>query len=204
MEYQYFNNQKFCKYPGNVYWQNTSTTERMHRYVWEFYNGKIPVGYEVHHIDHNVDNNDISNLKLLTRAEHQRIHSEERTPEQLKAKQKIMDHAREYANKWHGSAQGHEWHKAQYESTKDRLFQIKTFTCQVCGEKFQSKKYEAKFCCPAPRAKYRRLMGLDCIVKTCPFCGKEFKTNRFKPSQTCSRNCGNALRKNKKNNSISE
>lgn len=204
MKYQYFNGQKFGKYPGNTYWQHTSTTERMHRYVWEFYNGQIPKGYDVHHKDHNVDNNDISNLELLSRAEHAKRHAEERSPEELESKRRNMDHARIYASQWHGSAQGHEWHKAQYEAMKDKLYQIKSFTCLVCGKEFQSKKYEAKFCCPAHRAKYRRLLGLDCITKICPICGKEFKTNRFKPSLTCGRKCGNAIRKNKKDNALPE
>lgn len=31
-------------------------------------------GYEVHHIDENPDNNDLSNLKLVTKKEHHDIH----------------------------------------------------------------------------------------------------------------------------------
>ena len=89
MQYQYFNNQKFAKYKGCKYWQNTRTTERMHRYVWEFYNGAIPSGFDVHHIDHNVDNNNISNLELLSKKEHQHKHSQERTPEEKEKKKNL-------------------------------------------------------------------------------------------------------------------
>jgi hypothetical protein len=46
-----------------------------HHFVWESVNGAIPEGYEIHHIDGDKHNNDIENLKLLTRAEHQKIHS---------------------------------------------------------------------------------------------------------------------------------
>jgi hypothetical protein len=35
----------------------------LHRYVWIKYNGEIPKGYSVHHIDENKENNDIMNLK---------------------------------------------------------------------------------------------------------------------------------------------
>lgn len=46
-----------------------------HHIVWETANGPIPVGYELHHIDCNKHNNDLENLMLVTRSEHQRIHS---------------------------------------------------------------------------------------------------------------------------------
>lgn len=44
-----------------------------HRYVlWAA--GQDPRGFEVHHIDHNPRNNDLSNLQLLSPGEHQRVH----------------------------------------------------------------------------------------------------------------------------------
>lgn len=36
-----------------------------HRIVWEMHNGKIPNGYEIDHIDHNRDNNNIKNLRCV-------------------------------------------------------------------------------------------------------------------------------------------
>ena len=38
-----------------------------HVLVWEAFNGAIPEGYEVDHIDDNKQNNQLSNLQLLTR-----------------------------------------------------------------------------------------------------------------------------------------
>lgn len=46
----------------------------IHRLVWEKYNGEIPDGYQIHHIDGNKLNNDISNLQLLSAEEHTRLH----------------------------------------------------------------------------------------------------------------------------------
>lgn len=46
-----------------------------HNIVWEEHNGEIPDGMQVHHIDHNKLNNDISNLKLVDSLTHKRIHS---------------------------------------------------------------------------------------------------------------------------------
>jgi len=45
-----------------------------HRYVWELYNCKIPKGHVIHHMDQNPINNHISNLKLMNRAEHCKLH----------------------------------------------------------------------------------------------------------------------------------
>jgi hypothetical protein len=57
-----------------------STTHRknhlsLHRYVWEKHNGKIPKGYDIHHLDGDKTNNDISNLECLPKPEHTRKYS---------------------------------------------------------------------------------------------------------------------------------
>ena len=38
----------------------------VHRLVWEAFNGKIPEGYEINHVDENVNNNRLDNLNLMT------------------------------------------------------------------------------------------------------------------------------------------
>lgn len=47
---------------------------REHRFVWEEDNGPVPVGHHIHHKDENKSNNSLSNLELLTHAEHNRRH----------------------------------------------------------------------------------------------------------------------------------
>lgn len=49
-------------------------TVSLHRLVWEQANGPIPDGYIVHHIDEDKMNNVLSNLQLVTHAEHSKIH----------------------------------------------------------------------------------------------------------------------------------
>lgn len=47
-----------------------------HVLVWEQANGRpVPAGHDIHHRDHDKLNNDISNLQLVTKLEHKRIHS---------------------------------------------------------------------------------------------------------------------------------
>lgn len=48
-----------------------------HRMIWEAFNGPIPEGYEVHHIDGRRTNNALSNLILLSKLEHYFLHLEE-------------------------------------------------------------------------------------------------------------------------------
>ena len=44
-----------------------------HRIVWETFNGEIPEGLEIDHMDNNRKNNALSNLQLVTRAENNRL-----------------------------------------------------------------------------------------------------------------------------------
>lgn len=44
-----------------------------HRLVWEAANGRIPDGYDVHHIDGDTYNNDVDNLECLTHDDHARL-----------------------------------------------------------------------------------------------------------------------------------
>ena len=55
-------------------------SKTLHRLIWEKHNGGIPKGYQVHHIDGNKLNNDISNLQLLSAEEHTTFHMEKDNP----------------------------------------------------------------------------------------------------------------------------
>ena len=41
----------------------------VHRLVWEAFNGPIPDGFEIDHVDENKANNSLNNLRLVTRTE---------------------------------------------------------------------------------------------------------------------------------------
>jgi hypothetical protein len=48
------------------YGRDKSKQYLCHRLVWECFNGVIPAGKYIHHIDHNKINNSIDNLQLVT------------------------------------------------------------------------------------------------------------------------------------------
>jgi predicted DNA-binding protein YlxM (UPF0122 family) len=63
------------------YYRNTNRSSGeylLHRYKYEREVGSIPLGYDIHHIDHDKQNNDISNLMLIEKSEHTKLHARER------------------------------------------------------------------------------------------------------------------------------
>lgn len=60
-------------YP-NIYTGRKGTT-KVHVLVWEEANGKKPEGYDIHHKDEDKNNFDLSNLELLSKVDHKRVHA---------------------------------------------------------------------------------------------------------------------------------
>lgn len=48
---------------------------KLHQVVYAWFNGEVPYGKEIHHIDHNYLNNSITNLEALTHEEHRAKHA---------------------------------------------------------------------------------------------------------------------------------
>ena len=201
---QIFNGVKFTRDDETGYYLNSTIRKRMHVYVWEFYNGKVPKGFEVHHKDFDRSNNDISNLQLMTATEHKRYHGENQSAELLQfRRENLATKARPKANEWHGSEEGREWHKAHYAEMGDKLHERVTKTCKQCGKEFQGLSYNL-FCSNACKSAYRRKTGVDNVERICKVCGKTFTTNRYTKVQTCSYHCRAVLisenRRSKENN----
>ena len=171
---------------------------RLHRYVWEKFNGTIPKGYHVHHVDHDKNNNDIENLRLLTKSEHQRLHGKE-MPEGVKALhiKALEEKARPKACEWHGSERGRKWHveHGKEVAKKLRTVQIKKI-CGFCGKDFEDNGFnKALFCSNKCKSAWRRKNGFDNIEKICPACGKTFASNKYNKQQYCSKACGGQMRR---------
>ena len=63
----------WCKTKAG-YYRNSKAGGLLHRVIYQTHVGKIPTGADVHHRDEDPSNNSISNLVLLSRAEHTKAH----------------------------------------------------------------------------------------------------------------------------------
>lgn len=118
----------------------------LHRDIWEFHNGPIPEGYQVHHKDGDHLNNDIRNLECITRARHEELHSAERSAlGRSDAQVRHLASIREKAADWHKSEEGRRWHaehgKASWEGRTPTAL-----VCRECGAGFESFRPDASFC----------------------------------------------------------
>lgn len=52
--------------------------KKMHILVYETFVGSIPEGYDVHHINHNKQDNRVENLELILHSKHSEMHFEEK------------------------------------------------------------------------------------------------------------------------------
>lgn len=130
--------------------------KRLHRAVWEAFNGKIPEGYHVHHLDENRSNNQIENLVLLPGIEHVRNHANE--PQRKPAERRAIRKAILAAPEWHHSGQGKAWH-SQHALHYWADAPENEYRCSMCGNVFSSRAVRRggnHFCCANCRAKYGR------------------------------------------------
>jgi hypothetical protein len=138
IEEQEFNGKIYRRYTGRKYF--TSHKFSIHRDVWKFYNGDIPDGMEIHHIDFDESNNDISNLECLTPKEHQERHRHQ------KDYTKWQSAGVEASKEWHRSDEGRKFHseigKKSWEN-KPKYIKI----CEVCQKEYETFfPKRSKFC----------------------------------------------------------
>jgi hypothetical protein len=185
---------KWTKMKGRGYYQCTKAIKprNLHQYIWQKHNGEQPAGYDVHHIDHNKDNNDISNLELISRKDHAKHHGQHWTEERKAKQRQHLEAIKDKAAAWHKSPEGREWHsKNALGRKKPRHKGI----CSVCGNEYEyAKSSQAnKYCSNKCAAKARRDSGIDNIDKQCVICGKWYNANKYSRVKTCSPSCGSKL-----------
>lgn len=201
MVVEYYDNHDLAIYNGYSFRRDKKTgyylsskpigkhRKRLHVYVFECENGKITKGYEVHHKDHDKDNNEPDNLILLIKKEHLLLHSDELTAQQKEKRRKnIIERAMPKAKEWHGSKEGKDWHSKHAKEIYENL-PLSKYTCTFCGADFETKNVYAdsqnRFCSNKCKSAYRRKMGFDNIEMECAYCGARFITNKYSGSKYC-------------------
>jgi len=160
-----FNGRRYNRYPESSnpahrrYFARAG--HRLHRDVWEFYNGPIPRGMHIHHIDGDTTNNEIANLECVPETDHRRHHgASERTDKQ----RQHLESIRPKAAQWHRSEEGRIWHREHAKASlaktwgKPRAFPSLAFQCFWCGSKAQAKSKLKRFCgtaCQSAESKFR-------------------------------------------------
>jgi len=183
---------KFYK-DNKGYWLSSRSSERklkrLHIYVWEKYNGEVPKGYHVHHVDHDTNNNYIENLKLMERFEHLSYHANLQSKDVLR--ELLRTHALPKAIEWHKSKAGREWHKKHYQQNKDKFHKKVTIACLSCGIVLEVGQGGGgnKFCSNNCKSMYRRDKGLDDVTKECVICSSEYTANKYSKTSYCSSAC---------------
>ena len=74
LEFVEFNGSKYTIRNTGYYARTDGGRTLLHRDMWEFYNGAIPDGWDVHHKDENKLNNAPENFECLLKADHARLH----------------------------------------------------------------------------------------------------------------------------------
>lgn len=140
----YYRGLKFTKDDKTGYYLNSTHRLRLHRYVYQCEVREIPKGYEIHHIDMNKDNNDVSNLQLLSRSEHRKVHASLLSDEKREwYRNNLNTVARPKACEWHKSEEGRKWHS---EHAKNQVRPLYQRTCIICGETYYTKATVSKYC----------------------------------------------------------
>lgn len=183
---------RFTLSKGKNYHYNSKIRKHLHQYIWETENGKTPEGYEIHHIDLNPLNNDLSNLQIMTIKDHKALHSVVSWNEERRqwARENLRKNALPKAIEWQSSEKGREWHKKHYQNIKDKFHQRIDIICEHCGkEKNVGATKENRFCSNACKSAWRRKAGVDNIVRVCVCCGGNFEVNKYSKTESCSKSC---------------
>ena len=176
-----FDGLKFRKTNNNKY----KTDDMLHRYIYRYYNGEIPPGFEIHHIDNNPENNDISNLACLTKAEHTKVHFETNTGRFARREMTCEMCGQKFIARYHGN---NRFCSEKCKQMARRIECREIRICAYCGKPFEIENYEkVTHCSVACERKDRHKNAYE--EKICPVCGKKFTVKKKFHQKYCSTKC---------------
>jgi len=151
---QWLEGESYKLYKGEKYFSRGR--RRLHTDVWVKYNGEIPKGYHVHHVDGNQHNNDISNLNLVQRSLHLRYEGKKRAKENIEWFKRFHSAGIDKAKEWHASEEGRKWHSEHGKKAYAKRKAIQK-TCKECGKIYETKHTGvSKYCHNNCKAKANR------------------------------------------------
>lgn len=78
LDYVVFNGCRYTRRSNGYYAKTHSGRSFLHRDVWVAFNGPIPDGWDVHHIDEDRSNNSHDNLTVMPKPDHTCLHHSKR------------------------------------------------------------------------------------------------------------------------------
>lgn len=108
-------------------WLDGKTT-LVHRLMWEsFYGVDIPEDCEIHHLDGNRKNNDISNLVCIEKWRHHAMHIAERFGTELSDHKQTKEEKRLYNKRYAIANRGtvNSYHREWYRKNRKRISEIR-------------------------------------------------------------------------------
>lgn len=158
--------------------------KRLHRVIWTYYFGKIPCGYVVHHDDWNKDNNNVENLRLVTKEEHSTIHRKG-----FNVNKRVDGICANCGNPFNAYENGRNKFCSKkcasaFAARQNKIPRI----CLWCGKEFLTSRYgDAKCCSKSCAQSYRGREQHE--MCTCPVCGKTFDKVKNSKKRFCSKQC---------------
>lgn len=173
--------------------------ERLHVYVWRYFNGPVPDGYHVHHKDEDKDNNDIENLTCIRGKTHMKYHLLKYTANhQEEMVENLVKNVRPRAAEWHRSEAGRQWHREHCKHLWDK--EPTERICEFCGKPYMTiDRGRNRFCSNNCKSAFRRKSGVDNETRICLCCGEPFQANKYATKWFCSKECRVAFHRDKVN-----
>ena len=184
------NGHTFTKHPKSGYYfaafnrEGRQWKESLHAYVWRFYYGAIPEGFDVHHKTGDKERNDIEDLELLPRQVHRIRHNLEKVgyvgeyhDECLYCGEKIDRTKRPYAI-FHCERCKHAYCNGGNKPYKAEVI------CKRCKQPYHRELYDASEYCPSCKGHVGHETHQK--EKICPVCGEKFISLNNSP---CHKKC---------------
>ena len=172
---------------GYFYGKIGTKTVSLHREVWKHFFGDIPEGFVIHHIDNDKSNNNIENLKLMSRSEHTRNHNSGVCRAMMKT------FVCEYCGK---EFESHDVGRNKFcsQTCNVKAFRLRhpmEKTCAYCGKIFITYNKKTRYCSNRCESCARYSDRRE--DRICPVCGKSFSTTKIKDQKCCSHSCAQKL-----------
>ena len=190
------------RFNGVVYRKQASSryaiTKQIHRDVWQYYHGEIPITYEIHHLDSNPQNNSVNNLRCLSAEEHHRLHLPKGTQiPRTKTIYTCKECGKEYSTfQRHDALFCSQQCRDKHHYTHNREIRL----CKFCGKPFSVWRHNKNQFC-SRQCGYQFKIQSNIETRTCLWCGQSFEVRKTLKKKYCSKSCANyAQQANKKKN----